>query len=109
MSASFENTSGDQEVLPMDVDYILACGIVWRRTADPVAGWELIEGLESKDPCIQEIAKMLLVDCGESSMKLLELAVVSGIASPDSAGSCMAEILGTHPESKVGLCGQFVN
>jgi hypothetical protein len=37
----------------MDVDYMLACGLAWRRTADPVAGWELIEGLESNDPCIQ--------------------------------------------------------
>ena len=25
----------------MDVDYMLACGIVLRKTADPEAGWEL--------------------------------------------------------------------
>ena len=78
----------------MNVDYMLACGIVWRRTADPVAGWGLIEGLASKDPCIQEIAKTILVQCGESSMSLLESAVAAGMVSPDSAAPCMAEILG---------------
>jgi hypothetical protein len=93
----------------MEVDYMLACGIVWQRTADPVAGMELIEGLESKDPCIQEIAKTILVECGEPSMKLLESAVTAGIVSPDSAGPCMAEILGSHHEQDFVLCGQFVN
>jgi hypothetical protein len=93
----------------MEVDYILACGIVWRRTSDPVAGWELIEGLESKDPCIQEIAKTILVECGEPSMKLLESAVATGIVSPDSAGPCMAAILGAHCQDDLVACGQSVN
>ena len=93
----------------MQVDYMLACGIVWRRTADPVAGWGLIEGLESKDPCIQEMAKTLLVECGEPSMKLLESAVAMGIVNPETAGPCMAEILGAYHERGFALCGHSVN
>jgi hypothetical protein len=93
----------------MEVDHMLACGIVWQRTGDSVAGRELIEGLESNNPCIQEIAKMLLVECGEPSMKLLESAVAAGIVSPDSAGRCMAEILGAYPKGDFVACGQFVN
>lgn len=89
----------------MDVDYMLACAIVWRSTADPVAGWELIEGLESKDPCIQEIAKTILVQCGEPSMNLLESAVAAGIVSPDSAGPCMAEILGAQRRDTTTFVG----
>jgi len=34
----------------MDVNYTLACGIVWRKTADPEAGWELVAALKSSDP-----------------------------------------------------------
>jgi hypothetical protein len=33
----------------MDANYVLACGIVWRKTADPEAGWELAQALESPD------------------------------------------------------------
>jgi hypothetical protein len=34
----------------VDANYMLACGIVWRKTADPDAGWELVEALASPDP-----------------------------------------------------------
>jgi hypothetical protein len=34
----------------MDADYMMACGIVWRKTADPDAGRELVEALASPDP-----------------------------------------------------------
>ena len=77
----------------MDVDYMLACGIIWRKTADPVAGWELIEGLESQDPHVRQIAQTILVECGEPSLSLLESAIATGTVTLDSAGACMAEIL----------------
>ena len=32
----------------MDADYMLACGVVWRKTADPEAGWDLVDGLKSR-------------------------------------------------------------
>jgi hypothetical protein len=77
----------------MDANYMLVCGIVWRKTADPEAGWELVEALESPDPCLRQFAQSLLVENGKDSMDLLEGAVARGIVSPQVAGPCMAEIL----------------
>lgn len=77
----------------MDPVYMLACGIVWRKTADPEAGWELVEALDSTDPCMRLLAQSLLVENGEHSMDLLESAVAGGLISPEAAGPCMAEIL----------------
>jgi len=77
----------------MDADYMLACGVVWRKAADPVAGWELVEALESQDPHVRLLAQELLVECGEASMELLEKAVATGVVGPNSAGPCMAAIL----------------
>ena len=100
----------------MDANYILACGIVWRKTADPEAGWELVEALESPDPCLRSLAQSLLVENGEGSMDLLESAVARGMVRPEVAGPCMAEILRSgkarnsgsqtndHPLADVSLC-----
>jgi hypothetical protein len=77
----------------MNADYMLACGIVWRKTADPEAGWDLVDGLTSRDPEVRLLARTLLVESGGSSMRLLESALAGGIVDPDVAGPCMAEIL----------------
>jgi hypothetical protein len=77
----------------MDPVYMLACGIVWRKTADPDAGWELVEGLESSDPCVRLLARSLLLENGEQSINLLESAVANGRVSPQVVGPLMAEIL----------------
>ena len=77
----------------MNTDYMLACGVVWRRTADPEAGWDLVDGLKSSDPEVRVLAQTLLIESGESSMGLLESALAVGIVDPDVAGPCMAEIL----------------
>jgi hypothetical protein len=77
----------------MNVDYMLACGIVWRKTADPEAGWDLIDGLKSRDPEVRLLAQALLIESGEISMGLLESALAVGIVEPDVACPCMAEIL----------------
>lgn len=77
----------------MEASYVLACGIVWRKTADPEAGWELVEALESADPRLRSLAQALLVESGEPSMDLLENAVATGKVSPQIAAPCMAEIL----------------
>jgi hypothetical protein len=81
------------EVLPMDAIYILTCAIVWRKTADLEAGWELIAGLQSRDPQLQFLAQTLLVESGEEAMSLLERALTIGVVSPQAAAPCMAEIL----------------
>jgi len=82
-----------------DIHYILVCGVIWQKTADVAAGWELIRALNSEDPCLREIAKQILVECGQPSMTLLESAFANGSVTPDSAGECIAEIFRT--QSKV--------
>jgi hypothetical protein len=77
----------------MNTDYMLACGVVWRRTGDPEAGWDLVDGLKSGDPEVRVLAQTLLVENGENSMGLLESALAVGIVDPEVAGPCMAEIL----------------
>lgn len=77
----------------MEADYIVACGVVWRKTSDPVAGSELIQGLQSEDEDIRFLAQTILAESGESSMSLLETAVSSGLVNPEFAGPCMAAIL----------------
>jgi hypothetical protein len=76
----------------MNPEYMIACGIVWRKTADPEAGLELVDGLESPDPRVRALAQALLIDGAESSMCLLESALAAGVVSPEAAGRCMAEI-----------------
>src|SRR5665811_2569684 len=72
----------------MNADYMLACGVVWRKTADPEAGWDLVDGLKSMDPAVRLLAETLLVASGERSMGLLESALAAGIVDPDIAGPC---------------------
>ena len=77
----------------VNAEYMLTCGIAWRRTSDPSAGLELVEGLESSDPQVRALAQTLLVEGGDSSVGLLESAMSAGIANPDLASACIAEIL----------------
>jgi hypothetical protein len=88
----------------MNADYLLACGIVWQKTADPEAGWELVDALESNDFRIRALAQTLLVDRGEDSMPLLESALATGAVGPEAAASCMAEILRIHRTASAGRC-----
>jgi hypothetical protein len=88
----------------MDANYMLACGIVWCKAADPEAGWELIEALNSSDPRLRTLAQTLLLENGQKSMCLLEDALASGKVSPEAAGPCMAEILQRqHARRRDGL------
>ena len=86
----------------MNPDYMLACGIVWRKTADPEAGLELLEGLQSSDLRVRVLAQALLIDGAENSMRLLEAALAAGAVSPEAAGPCMAEILRNGHDKRTG-------
>ncbi len=77
----------------MDTNYVLACGIVWYKTADAEAGSELVEALQSPDPRLRLLAQILLAEAGEESMRLLESALTKGVLCAQIAGPCMAEIL----------------
>lgn len=87
----------------MNPDYLLAQAVVWRKTADPEAGLDLVEGLESPDPQARALARALLIDGAETSMSLLESALRAGIASPNAVGSCMAEILVNAQAQPMGM------
>ncbi len=82
----------------MNPDYIVACGSAWRKMADPVAGSELLEALQSEDQEISLLAEAVLAECGEAAMSLLESAVANGVVNPDRAGPCMAAILRSQSE-----------
>lgn len=80
----------------MNTDSLLSCGVVWRKTADPEAGWRLVEGLESQDLELRLLAQTFLVESGESAMGLMEEALAAGVVSTGVVGPCMAEILRTQ-------------
>jgi hypothetical protein len=83
----------EMEVMNMEADYIVACGFVWRKTLDPEAGTELVEGLQSEDQEIRLLAQTILAESGAASMSLLESSVSNGLLNPEFAGPCMAAIL----------------
>lgn len=84
----------------MEADYIVACGVVWRKTLDPVAGTELVESLQSEDQEIRLLAQTILAESGAASMSLLESAVSNGLVNPEFAGPCMAAIL--RSQNRIG-------
>lgn len=77
----------------MNESYLFACGIVWQKTGDPEAGWELIEALRSPDAYVNSLASVVLVGTGLRSLELLETAVKDGILTPEQAAPSMMEIL----------------
>lgn len=58
----------------MNTETLLACGVLFRSTADPEAGCKLLEGLESRDPALRIMAKTFLVEGGSASLSILEEA-----------------------------------
>ena len=77
----------------MDANYMLACGIVWSKTADPDAGWELVGALASPDPELRQFARDMLIQRRDNAMVLLEDAVGDGVLTPEAAGPCVVELL----------------
>ena len=77
----------------MDSDDMLAFGIMWSKTGDPYAGWELVAALGSSDSNLRQIARNVLIEGGGNAMALLEEAITAGILTPETAGPCMVELL----------------
>jgi hypothetical protein len=77
----------------MDETFILACGIVWRSTAEPEAGWSLVAALDSPDPSIRSLAEAMLAGGSDESLALLEAAVEAGVVSPERAAPCISQLL----------------
>jgi hypothetical protein len=85
----------------MNTESLLACGVVFRSTADPEAGWKLVEGLESRDPLVRMLAQTFLVEGGATSLNMLETALSAGVVSTDVVSLCIAEILLCQRVTKV--------
>jgi hypothetical protein len=83
----------ERSEVAMDPDYMMACGIVWSKTADPDAGWELVEGLASPDRELRQFAWKMLLHRRDNAMALLEGAVGTGVLTPEVAGPCIVELL----------------
>jgi hypothetical protein len=77
----------------MDPIYLLACGIVWRKTGDEGAGRELIVALSDHDVNIRFLSERLLVAAGPVSLRLLESAVASGELDRLAGAQCILEVL----------------
>jgi hypothetical protein len=80
----------------MDETFIIACGVVWRKTADPEAGWSLVAALDSPDPSIRSLAEAMLAAGADDSLALLEAAVEAGVLSPEKAAPCISQLLQTE-------------
>jgi len=88
------------DMLTIDLESLLASGVVFRSTADPEAGWKLLEGLESPDPALRILAHTFLVEGGSVSMSILEGGLSAGVVSTNTAARCIAEILRTQTQYK---------
>lgn len=80
----------------MNAEFLLACGVVFRRTADLEAAWQLVEGLASEDAALRVLAQTFLVEGGAVSMSMLETALAAGVVDSDVVGPCMVEILASQ-------------
>ena len=87
----------------MNTETLLACGVVFRSTADPEAGWTLVEGLESPDPVLRMLAQTFLVEGGASSMSILETALSAGVVGTETAAPCIAELLRAQQPQSSGV------
>lgn len=90
----------------MELRYVFACGIVWRYTADPEAGWELIRALRDDDRDVQELAGLMLADTSQNSASLLNAAIArGGISGKDAAEVFGRMVAGTEHWMPPSPCG----
>lgn len=77
----------------MGVGYLMACGIVWSKSADRDAGLVLINALGDMDPELRILAHQLLVSAGEISIPLVESAIAIGTLDAADGSQCLLELL----------------
>lgn len=54
------NDKDGAQQAPVDPLFLFGCGLLWHKTADAGAGWELIRGLKSRDIAVRAIARAWL-------------------------------------------------
>jgi HEAT repeat protein len=72
--------------------YAYACAVVWCRSGEKEAGWELVRALTAEDSDIREIASNALAETGARSMPLLETALMLKQITPEQAAPCLQQI-----------------
>ncbi len=76
---------------------MLACGIVWSKTADPDAGWELVKALASPDPELRQFTRDMLMHRRDNAMHSLRALLAQAFSLPkwrDPASSNCFERVG---------------
>lgn len=75
--------------------------MVWCRSGEKDAGWELVRALNDADSEIREIASSALVEAGPPSLSLIEAALTLKEITPEQAAPCLLQILAKLPPDVV--------
>ena len=81
--------------------FTYACAVVWCRSGEKDAGWELVRALNDGDGEIREIASCALADAGPRSLGLIEAALTLKQITPEQAAPCLLSILVNLPPDTV--------
>ncbi len=81
--------------------FTYACAVVWCRTGEKDAGWELVRALNEGDGEIREIASSALAEAGPRSLALIEAALTLKQITPERAAPCLLNILANLPPDTV--------
>lgn len=73
--------------------YAYACAVLWCRSGEKEAGWELVRALTAEDSDVREIASDALAESGARSMSLLEMALAMKQITPEQAAPCLQQIV----------------
>jgi len=82
----------------MELGFVYACGILWCRTREQDAAWELVRALNSSDEEIRDMARIALAEGGAESLSFLEMALSTNEITPEQAAPCLLDILAVLPE-----------
>jgi len=82
------NDKDGAQPAPVDPLFLFGCGLLWHKTADAGAGWELIRGLRSRDSAVRAIARAWLAKA--QNVRLPAASQPDGEASPGGASGLEA-------------------
>ncbi len=83
--------------MPMKSAFTYACAVVWCRSGEKDAGWELITALSDVECEVREIATSALSEAGPRSLSLIEAALTIKKITPEQAAPCLLSILANLP------------
>ncbi len=83
--------------MPIRSVFTYACAVVWCRSGEKEAGWELIRALADVEREVREIAASALSEAGPQSLSLIEAALTLKKITPEQAAPCLLTILANLP------------